>query len=93
MSVGQDGCVWAINDGVTGSEGTIYQRTGIRDDLPEGDGWDTSHSYGTMKFRWVSVGVCQIFAINLEHEIYKRIGCTMENAAGTDWIQFGGELI
>ncbi len=46
-----------------------------------------------MKFRMVSAGDCQLFAINLEHEIFKRMGLEPGRPVGTEWVQFGGELM
>jgi hypothetical protein len=50
VSVGGDGCIWAIFDG-TDNEGKVYQRTGIVPDTkPFGDSWATI-DHGLMKFR------------------------------------------
>jgi hypothetical protein len=46
-----------------------------------------------MKMRHVSSGVCQVFSVNIEHEIYKRVGVTLDNKFGESWVQFGGELM
>jgi len=39
-----------------------------------------------MKFRMVSAGDCQLFAINLEHEIFKRMGLEPGRPVGTEWV-------
>lgn len=72
-------------------------RQGVTDDLPEGNAWFALTIASTVhtgeRFRQVSRGECQTYAVNLHHEIHRRTECTEATPAGTAWEQVGGQLM
>jgi hypothetical protein len=87
ITAGLDGHVHAV-----GHDGQVYMRMGCTDDMPEGNAW-SALTVSQGKFRQVSRGVCQTFAINLHHEIMRRTDCSEEFPSGRDWEQVGGQLM
>lgn len=89
ISAGLDGHATGL-----GADGQVYMRLGCTDESPAGNAWSplTDGSTGA-RFRQVSRGDCQTYAINILHEILRRTGCTASEPAGTDWEQIGGQLM
>lgn len=85
VSVGDDGPVWAAAD-----NSNVYRRVGISEADFEGIGWELV-SENVLK--QLSVGSCQVWGVNVWHEIYRRRGLTPENELGDTWEQHDGQLM
>jgi hypothetical protein len=98
VSIGLDGEVWAV-----GMDGSTYRRSEVTDYTPHGSGWSLISAPSNMQgsdvlresrtYMQISVGDCQVMALNENHELYRRRGLSPENKDGDDWEQLGGKFI
>lgn len=85
VAVGDNGPVWA-----TAENSDVYRRVGISNADFEGTAWEL---VSPNSLKQVSVGTCQVWGVNVWHEVFRRRGLTQENTLGESWEQHQGQLM
>jgi hypothetical protein len=86
VSIGDQACVWGVQ-----LDGRVVKRTGVDRVTPQGNGWEVLEDAQNIK--QVDVGNYEMVGVNMNHEIWKRVGITDENSSGTTWEQIPGALM